>query len=432
MSQTASTPLQAPPPSLGRATLTLLGGGLAAQVVPLALGPWLTRLYTPGELGVWHLFAAAAGTVAVVACARFEFALPLAKDDAEATRLRSLCLWLLLATSLLCLPAAAWWGARVGAAWPWWLAPTVASLAAWSLATMWATRAQRYGALSWSRAVQQGGGAVAQVAAALAGLGLHGLVAAPIVATLASMVGLKLPWRGTLAPRDPALRDAARTHRDFARYNLPHALTGTAVAAVALAMVTGSEGAAAAGFWGLVMRYLMAPATLVGGALSQALYAQLAADAREAGGSVTRPARSEVRRVMAWLLAGGAALALAIAVLGPWLFEWAFGRAWADAGSLARAMAAYIGIHFVASPLGVVTMAWGAQRWALGMALSGAALWLVSIAVGLRVGGLEGAGWAMSASMLVYFGVYLARLATWPVDTTVTMRPTAASGKAAT
>src|SRR5574343_1180155 len=82
-----------------RAVLTLLAGGALAQALPLLLGPWLTRLYRPEDFGVYHLFAAVAANVAVVACARYEFALPLAADEAEADALRRLCRRLLAAVA---------------------------------------------------------------------------------------------------------------------------------------------------------------------------------------------------------------------------------------------------------------------------------------------------------------------------------------------
>ena len=66
-----------------RASLTLLAGGAAAQLVPLLLGPWLTRLYTPEAFGLYHLLAAVAANLTVVACARYEFALPMVADDAH-------------------------------------------------------------------------------------------------------------------------------------------------------------------------------------------------------------------------------------------------------------------------------------------------------------------------------------------------------------
>ena len=163
---------------------------------------------------------------------------------------------------------------------------------------------------------------------------------------------------------------------------------------MSLALVASSQGIAAAGFWGLVMRYLKAPATLVGVAVSQALYPRLAAQDRAAG-------RRDVRRVMAALAALAAPLVLLLWAFAPLVFGWAFGPAWRDAGELARALALYIGLHFIASPLAVATMAWNAQAWALKLSLIGQTLFLVALALGLAWDGLRGAGWAVSAAMIL-------------------------------
>ena len=40
---------------------------------------------------------------------------------------------------------------------------------------------------------------------------------------------------------------------------------------------------------------------------------------------------------------------------------------------------------------------------------------MLALAGGLRAGGLEGGGWAVSVAMALYFGYYFLRLATWPL-----------------
>jgi len=119
--------------------------------------------------------------------------------------------------------------------------------------------------------------------------------------------------------------------------------------------------------------------------------------------------------VMAALAAIAAPLVLLLWAFAPWAFEQAFGAAWRDAGELARALALYIGVHFIASPLAVATMAWNAQAWALKLALAGQVFFLAALALGLWWGGLQAAGWAVSLAMALYFGWYFWRLATWPV-----------------
>jgi O-antigen/teichoic acid export membrane protein len=236
------------------------------------------------------------------------------------------------------------------------------------------------------------------------------LIVAPIAAALAAAAWLRPRLaQGWRVPR-AAQWAAARRHRDFPLLNTPHAFVGALQDTLAMALIAAVQGPAAAGFWGLALRYLKAPATLVGGAVSQALYPALAA-----GGAATGPGRAAVRRVMRTLALLALPLVVALWLVAPPAFAAAFGEPWREAGDLARALALYIGMHFVASPLAVATMAWGAQAWALKLALAGQALFIAALAGGLALGGLSAAGWAVSATMALYFGWYFWKLATWPV-----------------
>ena len=411
------------PRGLLRAVLTLIAGGAVAQALPLVLGPWLTRLYTPQQFGLYHLFAAVSANLAVVACARYEFALPLVGDAADAAALRTLCLRVLAGVTLASAFGAAAWFAWSAQGWTAWLPVAVAVLGWLSLATLWATRAQAYRALAVARIVQYGGASLAQAGAALAGAGLHGLIGAPIVAGAAAAALLRLPLSDDVRADPRRWRELARRFRDFPLLNTPHAFMGALQDTVSIGMIAAWQGPVAAGFWGLSLRYLKAPATLVGGAVSQALYPQLAAHGAAAGHDVdahaplrvTREGRAAVRRVMAGLALIALPLVLLLWAFAPWAFERLFGTDWRGAGELARTLGLYIGVHFVAAPLAVVTLAWGAQAWALRLALVGQLAFVAALAIGLKLGGLPGAGWGVSIAMTLYFGYYFVRLATWPL-----------------
>jgi O-antigen/teichoic acid export membrane protein len=155
------------------------------------------------------------------------------------------------------------------------------------------------------------------------------------------------------------------------------------------------------------LRYLKAPASLLGGALSQALYPRLVqAPNAEA-------ARQAVHHSMRALAAIALPMAAVLLLWGPDLFAWFFGPRWSAAGELARALAPYIALHFIASPLAVTTLAWKAQAWALRLAVVGQVAYFSGLLGGLALGGLTGAAWGISASMLLYFGYYFWALATW-------------------
>ncbi|MFX8016190.1 hypothetical protein ABTK76_19995, partial [Acinetobacter baumannii] len=77
-----------------------------------------------------------------------------------------------------------------------------------------------------------------------------------------------------------------------------------------------------AGAWALALRYLKAPASLVGGSLSQALYPQLTRAAS------LREGRALVRRQMLLLAALAVPLMGLLLAGGPWLFATVFGPDW--------------------------------------------------------------------------------------------------------
>ncbi len=106
---------------------------------------------------------------------------------------------------------------------------------------------------------------------------------------------------------------AARRYREFPLLNTPHAFAGALQDTLAVALLVGFTGEAAAGFWGLALRYLKAPASLVGGAVSQALYPRLV-DVSPAD------ARAAVRRVMGTLALLALPLVLLLMLFGPDLF----------------------------------------------------------------------------------------------------------------
>jgi len=361
--------------------------------------------------------------VAVVACARYEYALPLAREPLQAARLLALCLRIALGVVVASIVLAWGWARWAHGPLAGWLPVTVGASGLLSLAMMWSNRAGRFRALAASRVVQYGGAAALQLllgawlwrGAASGAEGAWALALGPVLAMGLAALPLLAPapqggWRAAWIAPWRELREVARQYRDFPLLNTPHAFLGTLQDALAAGLLIAWSGDASAGFWGLALRYLKAPATLVGSAVSQALYPKLA----QADGI---QAQRAVRQVMAVLGALALALMLLLLVAGPWLFERVFGPTWRAAGELARALAPYIAAHFVAAPLAVVTMAWQAQRWAFRLAVVGQIVFLACLAWGLWTGGAEHGllrgAWAVSAGMALYFGYYFWRLARW-------------------
>ena len=283
-----------------------MAGGALAQALPLLLGPLLTRLYSPQQFGLYHLFAAVAANLAVVACARYEHRAAAGRATTPRRRpLVALCRRILLAVIGLCALVGRCLGRasasscgrcgcrrRCGAfgaavaghacrrcvrsASPRWPPAACCSTAAAPRCRPRPVRG-RCRAVGADRRADRRGAGRRRLAAAAPGAGLRSCRAA-------------------------ALAAVARRHRDFPLLNTPHAFLGALQDTLAVALIAAWQGPAAAGFWGLALRYLKAPATLVGGAVSQALYPALAA-----GGVASEDGRAAVRRVLRTLAAAGVA-----------------------------------------------------------------------------------------------------------------------------
>ena len=324
---------EAPAWSLRRAVATLLAGGLMAQALPLLLGPLIARLCLPADFGQYTAFAAVAANLAVVACARYEFALPMERDDASARALFDACLALLGVATLLSAALALALGALGLMPGATWLAPAVAVAGGLSLLTWWANRSERFNALAVARLLQYGGGALAQWVLVLAWPGPAALIAGPVAAAVlaAAYLWRDAPVRPLGRSRWTERRAVLKRHLDFPLLNAPHAFLGAAGDTAAVLLIAAWSGDMALGWWGLAIRYLKAPATLVGSAVSQALYPRLA-------DGPTAQARASLRQVMVWLGVGGALLGVVLVVGGPALFAPGLWRALAAGrGTRARA-----------------------------------------------------------------------------------------------
>ncbi len=413
--------------SLRQRFAQLASAAALSQAIPLLMAPLLTRQFGPEALGHWALFAALAANLATVANLRYEYAVLLPRREGEAALLLELSLWVAgvmglfsMALSLGLLMGAPLLGGRwagLSALNPALLAlgPVVALAGFQQAMSLWANRQGRFKTIGQARVLQQGGLAAAQGLAMLAGwTTAAALVAAQLFSSLLGPL-----WLQALGPRLRRrrartliagqrhlrhLRRVAEAQRQFPLINSPHAFVNALQETAVLAFITAWAGAAAAGYYAVMVRLVKAPASLIGGALSEVLLSTLAADWRSGHSLRPRLGRS------LWALAGLALPGMVLLmILGPGLFAWALGEEWRQSGEMARWFAPYVAAHFMAAPLTVAPMVTGRQAGALAFSLAGNALYIAVLGLVLGQGGsLKWALGGVSVLLPVYFAALLA------------------------
>lgn len=336
--------------------VVLMSWGLAAQALNFVMMPLLTRMYAPGEFGIFAVFTNVSVLLGVVAAMRYEFAVVLPEDD----RTGALIVWLSVEAAVLFafgVGVVATIGgqavSRVAAlrsisAYLPWLALAVALLAAYNAQAYWAIRRKSYARLGFSKliiAIATGG---VQLGLAMTrGASTGALVAGLIVGQLAGMLylahGSGLAF--SLAAHGREILSLARRYSHFPRYSaLGSGLDGISQL-IPVALITAGYGAAHGGQYALADRAMRMPSVLLGSSLAQVFYQRLATSRND-----PQQCHQLLRRTWSHLAVLGLLPTLVALAVGPWLFATVFGARWHEAGEAARALAPGLFAYFVGFP----------------------------------------------------------------------------------
>jgi O-antigen/teichoic acid export membrane protein len=365
-----------------RAASVVAGGTAVVQLISLLAAPLVTRLYTPAEFGGFALYLSILSLLLGVCALRYELAIPLAQDDAEAAQLLVLALLIVLAVSLLAAAATAFlaeplavWGALPALAPSLWLLPlALLGAGVHQVLSHWSIRRRAFAPLAHSRITQGLARTATQLTAGGLGAGTGGLVLGDLLGRAGSAIALAMLGRRDPPPLRPAprLTDLARVagrFRRFAALSSGSALLNMATTHLPALLLSLSFAAEIVGWFALAQQVFFLPVGLIAQAVTQVFAGEAPAAARQ-GRAELRRRFLEIARGLALI---AAAPALVLALVAPPLFELVFGAAWAEAGGFARLMAPLLFFTLVVSPLGTVLnvlgradllLAWNAVRFA--------------------------------------------------------------------
>lgn len=358
-------------------------GNSASQVLGIAAMPLLTRLYSPSDFAVLHLFTHLVSGLAILLTLRFEYLVMLPAEQRESDcvlRLTFLLggiqvLWL---TPLLWILPDQWvWLRSQGAIADWvWLAP----ISAWalSLAVAFQQVVQRRGNFR-SSATSEFVGRSGYVAFAMVGaLALPNLIGL-MTSTLANAT-LKLLWlirggsdfaRIWIQPNFPTITKSIRRMAvSTSISNLIALFSGIAP----MIYIADRYGANALGQYGLVVSTLYLPSVMIGQAIGQVYYQR--ACLLQANGKTFADMLIITSHNLAKV---GIPLYVLIAMISSWAYPIVFGNDWSTAGEMARWLCIAALASFLSTPLDrtsiIVGAWWYLSAWhALRAALTAACL----------------------------------------------------------
>lgn len=346
-----------PKNQFARGVSVLVGGTAGSQLLVMLAAPIVTRLFSPEDFGVLAVYAGILGMFTIIASLRYELAILLPEDNQEAANVAVLSLLIVVAVSIASAVVAllgntsipAILGVPVLSRYFWLLPIGVLLVGVYQVFNFWALRTKSFAAISGTRLKQSLTSIIIQ---------LLGYTLGPVTLLVSHAAGQGIGGisLGKVALRYPQFRHvrlggivaAARRYRQFPMYSTWSGLLNAAGNQLPSLMFAALFSPAAAGLYALTTRVLSMPMAIIGSAIGNIFFANLAEARRE------KRLPQLVAAVQEKLAHIVMAPTLILLIAGPQLFSFVFGESWREAGTFAQWMAPWLYVVFITSPLGAL------------------------------------------------------------------------------
>lgn len=389
-----------------RNALLISGGTFAGQIITFVALPFLARLYSPEEFGVYSLALTVVALGLPVAVLRLDRAMLLPRLDSTTKSL----LW---AALIVAFAVSAATGAGTWILGTFHRDPTVSVLvgvlmltsAAIALLVPLASRAGDYGSIGVRTAVQSVASTAAQFAFGIGRLTSVGLIGGALAGSAVGVAVLS-PYARRLGGRASAAKAFAslRAYWRFPVIFMPIACMTLFAQQLPLLFSAAFFGLGAAGVVGMAERIVAIPVTLLGLAVGTVFESELARSLRaRSGGIVRRYLLTSLALAVVGLFIGAF-----LALMAPWGLTLLFGQNWTVAGEVAQVMSVVVMTRMVVSATRNLTQL--LQRGAASIVLELARVVLAAGAASLAlVSGME----LIPSLWLIYSALALSDLVTW-------------------
>jgi O-antigen/teichoic acid export membrane protein len=343
----------------GKGVAALAGGTAAGQLIGILASPILTRVYSTEDFGTLGVFTSIIGILSIIACLRFELAMPLPQDDGDAASIGAVALVSSVMTALVVVIVLLFLGddlARLTRApglepFGWLLAVGVIAIGAYQVLNYWAVRRREYTRIARTKFIQGLSGVAVQLAGSLFA-GPAGLLFGQVTVHAAGGTSLgRAFWREDRAVLKTVslkrMRAVAGRYRHFPLIQAPASLINSAGLRIPQLLISGIFGVHIAGLFALGTRVIAAPVTFIGLSIAQVYVGEISRLVSEDAPAALNLFLTTARKLFIYTVVPISLLT----ALGPWMFAFVFGAEWREAGVMVQALGAMYLAQIVVFPL---------------------------------------------------------------------------------
>ncbi len=360
--------------SFARSAAVITGGTAIAQLLNAVFYPVITRLYSPGEFGVFAIFMAILGILVIIGTLRYENCIPIAEDDEKAINslaLSFIVLFILLVLITLIFFAfgckiLSWLNAEALIKYKYLISLGLLLAVSSNILMQWGFRKKSFKNIARTKVSRSVAMNATQVGLGSIGIGPLGLLLGKISGESAGSATLGL----SLLKKDKHLLSlisfnkikwAARRYIWFPMYSTPSQLFNKAGIELPIFFITSIYGSSVVGLYGLAHLIVSLPVVLIGVSVSDVFYAEAASLGKKNPLRIKDMSQKLLKR----LLVIGIVPLFVLLLFGPFLFGFVFGSEWYEAGIYARIISLLVFVRFIFTPVSRIFFVFEKQKTAL-------------------------------------------------------------------
>ncbi|ACD95220.1 lipopolysaccharide biosynthesis protein [Trichlorobacter lovleyi] len=351
--------LTKPKSEFARNVITLMTGTTIAQIIPIAISPILSRLYSPADFGLFAFYMSIVGIISVIATGRYEMAImmPSKDEDDEVIIIVFVATVMMMLVTLICFVLFVVFNKQVASmlnrpeisGWLY-IAPfSVIITGLYQTLNYLLIRQSKFKQLSINKVCFSAISGPSQVGLGLLGFGALGMLASNIGAYLITiwMIFRSSEIRGFFKPcgRKQAEYIAIKYIR-YPKYDIPAILINIVSNQLPLLAMGKYLGLGLLGNYSLMNKIVMAPIGLISNSILDVFKQRATEDYLKHGNC-----KDIYIKVFFKLLMLGAVPTCILAFFAPAIFSFVFGNQWRDAGVIAQILAPSYLLNFLVNPL---------------------------------------------------------------------------------
>lgn len=365
-----------------RNVLTLMTGTTIAQVIPIAISPILTRIYTPEDFGLSALFVAITMIFGSLATGRYELAIMLPKKNEDAINIFALGFIITIALSLLLLILVVLFNdnfvkflnnEEIGF-WLYFVPIAVFFTGLFNILYYFHNRIKNYKDIANATIIKSMIHAVSQISIGFIKSGVTGLISSQLLSSMFANIKLfkNIMQDKILISKIKKVKiiALAKRYKNFPKYNVLHSFINTFFSQLPIFILSSFFISSVVGFYSLAIRVTQIPITILSNSIGNILYEKIV--------NLNNSNHKYMHHIYKYLLfqlSIGIILFTSIYFLSNYIY-YIFGEEWKQVGLYIKLLIPWLFMVFIIGPLAFsVNMSFSQKKGLIVEILYGSVKW---------------------------------------------------------